>query len=152
MWKNFLLQCHLCQILLQILTELTYQILIILIWKMFRPGFEWEKYFLYHAYIILPSLATLAVKKFVDDLHMNKKRFLAIKFPLTLSENSKLAFVEESCVPMSFQKCSVGYTARHRHQNIAEHKNLIIKRSYIISQLIVLQSSTKIEVIHNQHH
>ena len=38
---------------------------------------------------------------FFDKKHLIDE---AIKFPLTLSENAKLAFFEEACVPMGFQE------------------------------------------------
>ena len=47
------------------------------------------------------SLCVQAGIAFFDKRHLIDE---AIKFPLTLSENAKLAFFEEACVPMGFQE------------------------------------------------
>jgi len=47
---------------------------------------------------------SLHVQAWIPFLYAKHLIDEAIKFPLALSENSKLAFIEEAYVPMGFQK------------------------------------------------
>ena len=47
---------------------------------------------------------SLRVQAWIPFLYAKHLTDEAIKFPLALSENSKLAFVEEAYVPVGFQK------------------------------------------------
>ena len=54
---------------------------------------------------------------FFDKKHLVDE---AIKFPLTLSENAKLAFFEEACVPMGFQEMFSNHCVLVFHNALVE--------------------------------
>ena len=69
---------------------------------------------------------------FFDKKHLIDE---AIKFPLTLSENAKLAFFEKACVPMGFQEM-------FSNRRVLVFHNALVEVSGCIADIICIAQIT----------
>ena len=74
----------------------------------------------------------LGLRSFIQSIYLIDE---AIKFPLALSGNSKLAFVEEACVPVDFQKV-------FSNRRVFMFSNMLVKVSGCVANIICITQIT----------